>query len=109
MKPLSQSEARVFLVYSNKLEAQAIFSAASMLGMTSKNHMWIVTQSVLGKGAGAAPGEFPSGMLGQFLSCFEFALLKLAHILLFRRSFQHHRREDARRARTWCDSLWACS
>lgn len=64
MKPLSQSEARVFLVYSNKLEAQAIFSAASMLGMTSKNHMWIVTQSVLGKGAGAAPGEFPSGMLG---------------------------------------------
>lgn len=54
-------------MYSSKLEAQAIFAAASQLGMTSKNHMWIVTQSVLGKGAGAALGEFPSGMLGQSL------------------------------------------
>ena len=64
LKPLSLSEARVILLYCTKREAQEILAAASHYNMTSKNYMWIVTQSVLGRGAGYAPGEFPSGMLG---------------------------------------------
>ena len=64
-RPLSLSEARVILLYSTKREAQEILAAASELNMTGKNYMWIVTQSVLGRGAGYAPGEFPTGMLGS--------------------------------------------
>ena len=62
---LSLSEARVFLLYSTKEEAQEIMAAADMLAMTGKNYMWIVTQSVLGGGPDYAPGEFPFGMLGM--------------------------------------------
>lgn len=65
LKPLSLSEARVILLYSTKREAQEILAAAADLGMTNKNYMWIVTQSVLGRGVGASPGEFPPGMLGS--------------------------------------------
>lgn len=64
LRPLSQSEARVIILYSTKREAQEILAAAADLGMTGKNYMWIVTQSVLGRATGIAPGEFPSGMLG---------------------------------------------
>ena len=65
LRPLSFSEARVILLYSNKREAQDIFAAADQLNMTTKNYMWIVTQSVLGPRAGYAPGEFPTGILGN--------------------------------------------
>lgn len=70
LRPLSQSEARVIILYSTKREAQEILAAAADLGMTGKNYMWIVTQSVLGRATGIAPGEFPSGMLGRH--CCEF-------------------------------------
>lgn len=66
LRPLSLSEARVILLYCTKLEAQEIFAAAEQLKMTTKNYMWIVTQSVLGRGAGYAPREFPTGILGLF-------------------------------------------
>ncbi|UXI14735.1 MACRO domain-containing protein 2 [Sarcoptes scabiei] len=64
LRSLSLSEARVILLYSTKREAQEIFAAAEELNLTTKNYMWIVTQSVLGRGAGYAPGEFPTGILG---------------------------------------------
>nr|XP_027196255.1 glutamate receptor ionotropic, NMDA 2B-like [Dermatophagoides pteronyssinus] len=64
LRPLSFSEARVILLYSTKREAQDIFASADHLNMTTKNYMWIVTQSVLGPRAGYAPGEFPTGILG---------------------------------------------
>ncbi|OTF75091.1 hypothetical protein BLA29_005662 [Euroglyphus maynei] len=71
LRPLSFSEARVLLLYSTKREAQDIFAAAEHLNMTTKNYMWIVTQSVIGQRAGYAPGEFPTGILGLFL-CLNF-------------------------------------
>lgn len=64
IKFLAQSEARVILLYSTRREAQELLAAAEILNMTGKNYIWIVTQSVLGRGAGTAPGEFPPGMLG---------------------------------------------
>lgn len=64
IKFLTQSEARVMLLYSTRREAQELLAAAEMLNMTGKNYIWIVTQSVLARGAGLAPGEFPPGMLG---------------------------------------------
>ena len=64
------SEARVILLYSTKTEAQEIIAAATSLNLTTKNYMWIVTQSVLGRGAGYAPGEFMPGMLGKMISIF---------------------------------------
>ncbi|XP_023240697.1 glutamate receptor ionotropic, NMDA 2B-like [Centruroides sculpturatus] len=63
MKVLADSEARVFLLYCTKEEAERIMSAANHLEMTGKNYIWIVTQSVIGYG-GKAPDTFPAGMLG---------------------------------------------
>jgi len=72
LKPLSLSEARVILLYSTKREAQEILAAARHLGMTNKNYMWIVTQSVLDRGSGYATGEFPPGMLGETIENVNF-------------------------------------
>ncbi|RWS31617.1 glutamate receptor ionotropic: NMDA 2B-like protein [Leptotrombidium deliense] len=67
---LAKSEARVMLLYCTKREAQEIMAAANQLNITGKNYMWIGTQSVVGIASEYyAPGEFPSGMLGQ-LVCF---------------------------------------
>lgn len=67
LEPLLRSEARVILLHSNKLEAQEIMAAATTLKLTGKNYIWIVTQSVVGMTSEYyAPGEFPSGMLGNF-------------------------------------------
>lgn len=71
LRSLVLSEARIFLLYSSRREAQEILAAAAQLEMTNKNYMWIVTQSVLGRGNGNAPGEFPPGMLG-IICCYVF-------------------------------------
>lgn len=76
LQELAASEARVILLYSTKEEAQEIMAAADSLKLTSKNYMWIVTQSVLGGGADYAPAEFPSGMLGNLLASFYFLILE---------------------------------
>ncbi|RWS05925.1 glutamate receptor ionotropic: NMDA 2B-like protein, partial [Dinothrombium tinctorium] len=66
LKPLADSEARVILLYSTKMEAQVIMAAAKELGLTGKNYMWIVSQSVVGTASeNFAPNGFPPGMLGK--------------------------------------------
>lgn len=64
---LAKSEARVIFLYSTKQEAQEILSAASTLGITGKNYIWIVTRSIVGTASEHyAPTEFPYGMLGEY-------------------------------------------
>lgn len=66
MDELANSEARVFLLYSNKQEAAYIMRAANTLGLTGKNYIWIVTQSVIGPSFDTTPppADFPTGLLG---------------------------------------------
>ncbi|KAL1471679.1 hypothetical protein MTO96_039792 [Rhipicephalus appendiculatus] len=47
-----------------KDDSRELFAAASQLGMTGKNYVWIVTQSVIGAHPGVAPPEYPAGLLG---------------------------------------------
>ncbi|XP_076334851.1 glutamate receptor ionotropic, NMDA 2B-like isoform X2 [Tachypleus tridentatus] len=61
---LKYSEVRVILLYSTKEEGAEIMGAADDLGITGKNYVWIVTQSVFGTAENNAPTEFPVGMLG---------------------------------------------
>ncbi|XP_022252783.1 glutamate receptor ionotropic, NMDA 2B-like, partial [Limulus polyphemus] len=61
---LKHSEVRVFLLYSTKEEGAEVMGAASDLGITGKNYVWIVTQSSFGTVENNAPPEFPVGMLG---------------------------------------------
>nr|APF30038.1 ionotropic glutamate receptor NMDA 2A [Homarus americanus] len=60
---VADSEARIMLLYSTKEEARFIMRSAEVLGLTGKNYVWIVTQSVVGPTDGG-PNEFPVGMLG---------------------------------------------
>ncbi|XP_042885281.1 glutamate receptor ionotropic, NMDA 2B-like, partial [Penaeus japonicus] len=60
---LVSSEARILFLYSTRSEAAAIMDKATQLGLTGKNYLWIVTQSVI-QSRTEAPPEFPVGMLG---------------------------------------------
>ncbi|XP_071522705.1 glutamate receptor ionotropic, NMDA 2B-like [Panulirus ornatus] len=60
---VADSEARIMLLYSTKEEARYIMRSAEGLGLTGKNYVWIVTQSVVGP-TDFAPNDFPIGMLG---------------------------------------------
>ncbi|XP_037796570.1 glutamate receptor ionotropic, NMDA 2B-like isoform X2 [Penaeus monodon] len=60
---LVSSEARILFLYSTRSEAAAIMDRATQLGLTGKNYLWIVTQSVI-QSRTEAPPEFPVGMLG---------------------------------------------
>ncbi|XP_042887284.1 glutamate receptor ionotropic, NMDA 2B-like isoform X3 [Penaeus japonicus] len=60
---IADSEARIMLLYSTRIEAASIMRAAEGLGLTGKNYVWIVTQSVVGPDI-HAPSAFPVGMLG---------------------------------------------
>ncbi|XP_053211096.1 glutamate receptor ionotropic, NMDA 2B-like isoform X2 [Panonychus citri] len=74
---LAKSEARVIFLYSTKQEAQEILSAASTLGITGKNYIWIVTRSIVGTASEHyAPTEFPYGMLGIHFNTSHGQLLK---------------------------------
>uniref|UniRef100_T1JWS9 Glutamate receptor ionotropic, NMDA 2B n=1 Tax=Tetranychus urticae TaxID=32264 RepID=T1JWS9_TETUR len=74
---LAKSEARVIFLYSTKQEAQKILEAASSLGITGKNYIWIVTRSIVGTASEHyAPNEFPPGMLGIHFNTSHWQLLK---------------------------------
>ncbi|XP_068211815.1 uncharacterized protein [Palaemon carinicauda] len=60
---LVNSEARILFLYSTRSEAASILAKASVLGLTGRNYLWIVTQSVI-QSQLEAPIEFPVGMLG---------------------------------------------
>ncbi|CAN8007799.1 unnamed protein product [Ixodes pacificus] len=64
LEPVATGEARVLLLFASKEDSREVFAAVSQLGMTSKNYVWIVTQSVIGAHAGLAPPEYPAGLLG---------------------------------------------
>lgn len=64
LEPLAAGEARVLLLFASKDDSRELFAAASQLGMTGKNYVWVVTQSVIGAHPGLAPPEYPAGLLG---------------------------------------------
>ena len=63
LTPVVRTEARVFLLYSTKKEAEGIMNEANNLGLTGRSYVWIATQAVIGSSL-HAPEEFPVGMLG---------------------------------------------
>ncbi|KAG0418435.1 hypothetical protein HPB47_004863 [Ixodes persulcatus] len=63
LEPVATGEARVLLLFASKEDSREVFAAVSQLGMTSKNYVWIVTQSVIGAHPGLAPPEYPAGLL----------------------------------------------
>lgn len=66
---VADSEARIMLLYSTRNEASYIMRSAEGLGLTGKNYVWIVTQSVVGS-TNFAPNDFPVGMLGEWVGGF---------------------------------------
>ena len=65
---VKQTETRILLLYSTKTEAENIMRWANEFELTTKNYIWIATQSVIGKERRASQ-EFPPGMLGmEFIS-----------------------------------------
>ncbi|XP_076345196.1 glutamate receptor ionotropic, NMDA 2B-like [Tachypleus tridentatus] len=72
---LKHNEVRVILLYSTKEEGAEIMGAANELGITGKNYVWIVTQSVFGTAENNAPSEFPVGMLGVHFNATKARLL----------------------------------
>ncbi|KAF2368868.1 Receptor ligand binding region [Trinorchestia longiramus] len=60
---VKNSEARILLLYSTKNEGEDIMLAAEALGLTGKNYVWIVTQSIIGENL-EGKKTFPVGMLG---------------------------------------------
>ncbi|KAA0188752.1 hypothetical protein HAZT_HAZT005684 [Hyalella azteca] len=62
---VKNSEARILLLYSTKAEGEEIMLAAESLGLTGKNYVWIVTQSIIGENL-EGKNAFPVGMLGEY-------------------------------------------
>merc|ERR1719367_420769 len=60
---VKQTETRILLLYSTKTEAENIMRWATEFELTTKNYIWIATQSVIGKERRASQ-DFPPGMLG---------------------------------------------
>ena len=63
---VKQTETRILLLYSTKTEAENIMRWANEFELTTKNYIWIATQSVIGRERRASQ-EFPPGMLGMEL------------------------------------------
>lgn len=53
------------LLFATREEAVEIMSAAKDLGLTSKNYVWIASQSVVGTQLDTPAGQFPPGMLSM--------------------------------------------
>ncbi|XP_042870861.1 glutamate receptor ionotropic, NMDA 2A-like isoform X2 [Penaeus japonicus] len=66
LQTLRTSEARILLLYSTREEAAIIMKAATELGLTDMNYIWIVTQSVVVDRTVNLPtaSDLPVGMLG---------------------------------------------
>ncbi|KAJ9588827.1 hypothetical protein L9F63_017865, partial [Diploptera punctata] len=59
---LTNTEARIILLYSTRDEAREILAEATRLKLTGTNYLWLATQSVISNTM-EAPKEFPIGML----------------------------------------------
>ncbi|XP_055944926.1 glutamate receptor ionotropic, NMDA 2B-like [Argiope bruennichi] len=68
LEDVANSEARIFLLFSTRTEAQEIMKAAKELGITGKQYVWIASQSVVGTGIEAKVEHFPTGMLGIYIN-----------------------------------------
>ncbi|XP_054718557.1 glutamate receptor ionotropic, NMDA 2B-like [Uloborus diversus] len=68
LEDIADSEARIFLLFATRMEAAEIMAAATDLGITGKNYVWIASQSVVGLGLEVKPGQFPVGMLGIYIN-----------------------------------------
>lgn len=66
LRELAKSESRVYLLYCSKNHAKTILEEAAELGLTKKNYVWIVSESIVGSDISThAPNQFPAGMLGK--------------------------------------------
>ena len=65
LEDLADSEARIMLLFATREEAVEIMAAAKDLGLTSKNYVWIASQSVVGIKLDTPAGQFPPGMLSM--------------------------------------------
>lgn len=63
LEELADSEARIMLLFATREEAVEIMAAANDLGLTSKDYVWIASQSVVGTKLDTPVGQFPPGML----------------------------------------------
>ncbi|GFS95347.1 glutamate receptor ionotropic, NMDA 2B [Nephila pilipes] len=68
LEDVANSEARIFLLFATRMEAQEIMKAAKELGITGKQYVWIASQSVVGTGIEAKVEHFPTGMLGIYMN-----------------------------------------
>lgn len=72
---LRNSDARIILLYATRDHAARLLEVATTLGLTGKDYVWIVTQSIIGGTLDSAPAGFPPGMLGLHFDTSEESLL----------------------------------
>ncbi len=69
---LVSKDTRIILLYVTQEEAVGILEVATELGLTGKDFVWIVTQSIVGNidqdNVPTAPPAFPIGMLGELFT-----------------------------------------
>ncbi|XP_035210254.1 glutamate receptor ionotropic, NMDA 2B-like, partial [Stegodyphus dumicola] len=64
LEDLADSEARIMLLFATRDQAKEIMTAATDLGLTSKNYVWIASQTVVGTILDSSIFlQFPIGML----------------------------------------------
>jgi ionotropic glutamate receptor NMDA 2B len=64
LRKVKQTETRILLLYATRAEGENIMKWATEFGLTTKNYIWIATQSVISKEKRAL-NNFPPGMLGM--------------------------------------------
>ena len=64
LRKVKETETRILLLYATRVEGDDIMKWATEFGLTTKNYIWIATQSVISKEK-RAPFNFPPGMLGR--------------------------------------------
>ncbi|KFM73572.1 Glutamate [NMDA] receptor subunit epsilon-2, partial [Stegodyphus mimosarum] len=75
LEDLADSEARIMLLFATRDQAKEIMTAATDLGLTSKNYVWIASQTVVGTILDSSIFlQFPIGMLGVYYNTTKFRL-----------------------------------
>lgn len=82
LEELADSEARIMLLFATREEALEIMGAAHDLGLTSKNYVWIASQSVVGTKPELPHEQFPPGMLSTYEIQYVNIYLYLPNVLI---------------------------
>ena len=82
---LVETDSRVFLLYSTRDDAKAIFKIAQEMNLTNTSFVWIVTQSIVSHSSisYSTYQHYPIGILGKFFFSTQIHIAILHRLTLF--------------------------